>query len=145
MVERNSGYLLYPISDETKKFNFNKHTSNNSIDTQETWNSNKKILTTFGKYPFAYKVGNVNYRTFDLSSTFIVEYDDDYEKIPVHEQVDEFRTLLENESTFIVETPLGEIIKCFVELKNITFPYGYKEDDYEFATISVSCTEIGSV
>lgn len=142
---RNGGYLLYPISDENKKFNFNKHTSSNSIDSQEMFNTNKKVLTTFGKYPFAYRVGNSNYRTFDLVTTFIAIYNDDGSRVGVIDQVNDFKDALEKESTFVVETPLNERLKCFVELKSIDFPYGFNEKNYEFATVNISCTEIGSV
>lgn len=145
-MKDNSGYLIYPISDNTKQFYFNKTLGKNLQTIQENYNASTKILNTFGKYPFAYRVGNMGYRNFELTSAFIpMENKVDGTIISVNNQISLFYELVNNNETFIVETPTKEKLRCFINIKGTNVPYIYKEEDFEYLVLNIECTEIGSV
>lgn len=143
--EENSGYLLYPLSDNTKKFYFNKVVGKSLQIVQENLNTSTKVLNTFGRYPFAYRVGFMEYKTFELTNVFIAKVKDLETKIPAHNNLNQFYELINNNEAFIVETPTKDKLKCFVSIKSTSVPMIYKEDNYEYLVVNIECTEIGSV
>lgn len=142
----NGGYLLYPLSDDTKKFYFNKVIGKNIQNVQENFNTSSKVLQTFGKYPMAYRAGFMSYKTFELSNVFIYNIDNKTEqKIPAHKNLYSFYELVKENETFIVETPTGDKFRAFVDIKSTSVPSIYKEENYEYLVVNIECTEIGSV
>lgn len=141
-----SGYVLYLKKDPYTKFYFNKNTGKNNVEVSQTINVTRQSLDVFGKYPYVYYVGNMNYRTFELSGVFI-HTEDEYgnKKLTASEHAQFFEELVNGNRDFIVENSKKEKFLCDIQIKTISAPLLYEEDQLEYVTVSISCTEIGGV
>lgn len=143
-IEDKSGYKIYLKDDiELKQvFQFNKTLNKSFIDTTENINISKTTLNTFGIYPYVYKVGKMNYKTFDLNGLFLA---DEEKNFSAKDNVDIFVSLVNQNKPIIMENPLGEKMLVDITIKSITNPLLYKENEVEYITVNISCTEIGVV
>lgn len=146
MEENESGYVVYLKDNPKLKFYFDKTVGSGQQDVSQVINTTKMVLNTFGKFPFVYNVGHMNYRTFDLTGVFLgVENDNGIKILTASEHTKQFENLVNLKKPFIIENSKKEKFLCDIQIKNITAPLLYYEDDYEYTVVSISCTEIGSV
>lgn len=146
MNENESGYVLYQKNMPELKFYFDKSIGKSHIEISQNINQTKFILNTFGKYPYVYNAGNMNYRTFDLTGVFLATENNLGEKVlSASEYATQFENIVNQKNPFIVENSKGENLLCDVEIKSISAPMLYFENDMEYVTINITCTEIGSI
>lgn len=141
-----SGYVLYLKNDKSNQYEFNKTTGKSS---SLSTNSRKQVvsrqlITTFGRTPYVYYAGNTCYKTIDLSSVFLAQYDDKGNKIlSAREYADQFIEMVNKRKPIIVKNhQQGIEMICDVQITNDVSPTLYTEDDLEYVEISINCTEI---
>lgn len=146
MNESESGYVLYQKNMPELKFYFDKSIGKSHIEISQNVNKTKFILNTFGKYPYVYNAGNMNYRTFDLTGVFLATENNLGEKVlSASQYATQFEDIVNQKNPFVVENSKGEKLLCDIEIKSISAPMLYFENDMEYVTININCTEIGSI
>ena len=146
MNENESGYIVYLQDTPKLQFYFDKSLNRNHIEVSQNINTTKFVLNTFGKYPYVYNVGNMNYKTFDLTGIFLATENDDGVKIlTASEHAKQFEDMVNSRKPFVVENSKKEKFLCDVKINSISAPMLYYENDMEYVTVNISCTEIGSV
>lgn len=137
------GYKIYPYEETERKnfvFYFNKTIGKSFVDTTENINVAKTTLNNFGKFPYVYKVGKMNYRTFDLNGLFLAN---ENKKLSAKDNVDIFVLLVNKNKPFIVETPLGDRLLVDITINSISSPLLYQQNGVEYIVVNISCVEIG--
>lgn len=146
MDKNESGFIIYLQDNPNLQFYFDKSVGKSHTTIPQNVNISKVTLNNFGKYPYIYNVGNMNYRTFDLTGVFLAIYDDDNNKVlTANEHAKQFESLVNLRKPFIIENSKREKYLCDIQIKTVTAPMLYYEDDMEYVTIDISCIEIGSV
>lgn len=145
MNQNESGYLIYQKDTPKLEFYFNKTIGRNHIEIGQNINTTQFILNNFGKYPFVYVAGNMNYKTFDLTGVFLERLNEDGIKIQTaNEYAQQFINLVNQNKPFVLENSRNEKMLCHIQLKSVSSPMLYYENDMEYVTVNITCTEIGS-
>lgn len=123
------GHLLYQEKTPTVKFIFDNTLGNSAEKIEYTYNNQKTVLNTFGKFPYVYYVKYPNYRTFTLVHTFVGEFNENMERtMTPHEQFAIFQGQVLNRNPFVVENKKGDKFLASVDIKSISFPKQYDEE-----------------
>lgn len=140
----NSGYILYLETDKSIQYEFNKTSGKSGLQTTSTKKNVSRVsLNTFGKVPYVYYAGEMNYATFDLSTVFLAVYDDAGTKIlTAREHADKFIAMVDKHKPIVVEDSQKRKFICDVQITNETTPTLYENDSMEYVEISISCTQI---
>ena len=138
------GYRIYPYEmiERDNIFYFNKTIGKSFVDTTENINVAKTTLNNFGRFPYVYKVGNMNYKTFDLNGLFIANIE---KGLSAKDNVDIFVSLVNKNKPFVIENPLGETILADITISSISNPLLYQENGVEYIIVNINCVEIGVV
>lgn len=134
-----AGYLIYDPSDSGNKFYFDK-TLGRGLDSIGVRNENNRtMLKTFGEVPYVYYAGETNFVEFGLSNVFV--YNEETGET-AREQVDKFKDMVNRRNMLMVENSQGQQFKCDVVIISEEFPKLYTEEDLDYITIEVECTQI---
>ena len=139
-------YTLYLETDVNNKYEFDKSSGRSGIKTTSIrYTTSRQMLTTFGRVPYVYYGGHTNFATFDLSTIFLAQYDENtgVKTLTAREYAKKFIDMVNLRKPIIVENSQGMKIKCDVQITSDVSPVLYAEDDMEYIEISISCTEIG--
>lgn len=141
-----SGYLVYLKNDTQTKYEFNKTTGKgSSLSTNSLkQNTSRQLITTFGRTPYVYYGGNTCYKTIDLTTVFLAQYDDKGNKVLTARQyANQFIEMVNKRKPIIVENKeQGTTMICDVQITNDVSPTLYTKDDLEYVEITINCTEI---
>ncbi len=139
-IDENGGYKLYLQNDLDNIFYFNKSLNKSFPEASENINNSKITLNNFGIYPYVYKAGQMNYKSFDLNGLFIRN-----EKNSAKQNLDVFKEKVNQNKPFIMTNPLGEKMLVDVTIKSISNPLLYQENGVEYIVVNINCIEIGVV
>ncbi len=139
-IDENSGYKLHLQNDLDNIFYFNKSINKSFLEISENINNVKTTLNNFGIYPYVYKAGEMNYKTFDLNGLFL--RDDNHS---AKQNLDIFKEKVNQNKPFVMINPLGDEMLVDITIKSISNPLLYQEYGVEYILVNISCIEIGVV